>query len=329
MKVALFFFRPWLGAGSTTFTAHLFNALRVARATPEIYRVSDSPLVGAQPFGGYEDITYSNISMAAARAIAKSQPSVMTAVVHAPHAGHAVIPQLQKLGMRTVIHDDGEAAAYDPAGKPGAICVRQHVSSRIPGSVFIGHPYGRRPAKPAASRSGAVSTARIAASKRTSMLLDANRILPAGDRVQLLGMEDRLYSKSLQAQYADVYVRGRAGPKFPLTFDAPLSACASAALNVDLSYFANDGGGTQYAQLEAMDAGCVNVMHADWFRFPGEMQAGVHALAVADAASLAALVQSPPADKMASVIAASQQLLNAHSYKVIGRAYVKELRRHA
>lgn len=322
--VAIFFFAPWLGGGATTFTAHLFRGLALAGAKPMIYRVADRPAPGALPFGGYEGVTYANVSMAQARAVVKTQPSVMSAPAGHPHVRHGVIEALLALGMRAVVHDDGEAVSRDWRALKPPICVRQALTVLVPGSMYLPHPYVRAAhvVKRRRPLGGAVSLARVAAAKRTNVLLDANRALPAAARVRLAGMEDVGYAKTLAATYADVYAPRAAGRRFPPTFDAAVGIAAGARFHADMSYAAADGGGTQYAQLEAMDAGCVNVMHADWFRFEGDMKAGVHAVAAADAAGLAAALMAAPDLGM---VQAGYELLKAHDARAVGSLYVNEL----
>lgn len=345
--VGIFFFRPWLGAGSTTFTAHLFKAFALAGAEPMIYRVADRPMPGTLPFGGYEGVCYRNISMQAARAIVKSQPTVMGAPGAHPHVRHDVIGALLSLGMRAIVHDDGEAVQRDWKGLKPVICVRKAVTALIPGSVWLPHPYLRqtvatavgasrgaltRPVRPrhrlSASRPGhrvAVSIARVAASKRPQLILDANRLLAPANRVELLGMEDTAFTRQLAAAYKDVFTRRvRSGPAFPLTFADPVKQCRGAVFHVDMSWFARDGGGTQYAQLEAADAGCVNVMHQDWFRFDGDMLAGKNAIAVADAAGLASALMAAPDH---AIVQSGYDLLKAHDAATVAGAYMNELTR--
>lgn len=336
--VGIFFFRPWLGAGSTTFTAHLSKAFALAGFKPMVYRVADRPMPGTLPFGGYEGVVYQNISMAEARSLVKSQPTLLAATGAHPHVRHDVVGTLLGLGMRAVVHDDRESSMRDWKGLKPVICVRKAVSALIPGSVWLPHPYARQ--TPAAVVAGkhhnrrraghlnhrvAVSIARIAASKRPQLILDANRLMPIDDRVELLGMEDSSFTRQLAVNYKDVFVRrARPGPAFPFTFADPVRQCRGASFHVDMSWFASDGGGTQYAQLEAADAGCVNVMHADWFRFDGDLKAGVNAVAAADAAALAAVLMAAPDPAM---VQGGYDLLKAHDAKTVGGLYINELTR--
>lgn len=59
------------------------------------------------------------------------------------------------------------------------------------------------------------------------------------------------------------------GKGFPREADAAVKACVGYEFMVDLTIFKNDGGGTQYSFLEAMDAGSVPVMTKDWCSYKG------------------------------------------------------------
>lgn len=322
-EVAIFFFRPWLGAGSTTYTAHLYKALTFAGHKPTIYRIMEFPQAWVKPFGKYDGVEYRITNFQEARKIVASQPSLMSASATVPHIRDGLIEKLMELGMRPVIHDDRDVSTFDWSKAKRPICVREAVTNLIPGSVYLPQPYMRARKTSVGAEADAVSLARVAASKRTTLILEANRILPIGQRIDILGMEDRMYSKQLHKDYADVYARAeKGGLQFPLSFDAPVTACRGAKFNVDMSYFERDGGGTQYAQLEAMDAGVVNIMHKDWFRFAGDMKEGVHALTADSVESLASVVQN---GEVGNIKANCDQLLLLHSASRIGMLYMQEL----
>jgi hypothetical protein len=322
--VALFFLRPWLGAGSTTFTAHLYKALQLRGHSPSIYRVVDADEHFGKPFGAFPGVTYQCVSAQTARGIVKATPSLITAVTKAPIVRDGVVDNLASLGARAVVHDSTEVKNYDWSKIARPICVRQAVTQLLPGSVYLPHPYVRQAARPdARQRLGAVSVARVAPSKRTDIVLQANRLLPKLRRVRLLGMESGGYAKTLAATYKDVFSRARPAHRFPLDFASAPRLCAWAAFNVDMSWFAQDGGGTQYAMLEAMDAGAVNVMHKDWFRFGGDVKEGVHALSVDGAAGLASLLKAS-SYAPGAVRKSAYALLDAHG-PAVADAWLTEL----
>jgi hypothetical protein len=165
--------------------------------------------------------------------------------------------------------------------------------------------------------------ARIASVKRPSIILEANRELDADKRVVLMGAEHRLYTWGLAKKFPEFKQCGKSF-QFPMTFGAPVELCAQACYNVDMTYFPDDGGGTQYAQMEAMDAGCVNVMHEDWFRYGGELAAGVHVLAVAGARELTdTLRRGLDLHSYSKVQENCWRLLTHHDPKFVGDQYAR------
>jgi len=336
MHVGIFFFRPWLGGGTTTFTAHLFKAIEAAGHTPMIYRVKERGEGRPRPFAKYEGVKYQNITFERARDIVNEMPTVMASPAHSKYLPRPdVIPQLMRRGMRIVAHDPNEFKVYDHI-KAGdvlpqpPICIRPTFRQFYKDAVFIPHPYMR-------SRSDdmnderlrkyhAISVARIASVKRPHIILEANRLVPKKLRVKLLGSEYRMYTRALAEKYPDVFQQSGKTFQFPMTFEAPTDLCANADFNVDMTWFPDDGGGTQYAQMEAMDAGCINVMHVDWFRFKGELKPTVHVKTVVGPAELAKLLRNGVRTEVRDEIrAAGYRLLKRHAPKVVGEMYMKEL----
>ncbi len=338
-EIGIFYFRQSLGGGSTSFTAHLFKALEAAGYSPTILKVKARedkvrPFGGVRQFGKYDGVHYRNVSVEQARGWVKDHPTVMAAAEHSKHLEFApnIISELTHKGMRVVVHDPNEFKVYDFLGtmslKQRPICIRPTMRKFFPKALFIPHPFIRCwPAVPAhARRQHAISVARIASVKRPAMVLEANRLLPVKKRVQLRGAEFRLYTRGLEQRYGDVFKQSGKSWAFPLTFEAPVGQCLDAHYNVDLTYFPDDGGGTQYAQMEAMDAGCINIMHEDWFRYGGELKPGKHVLTINGPAQLAALLRQPiDALQHAAIRANCYDLLKDHSPGVVGAQYVKEL----
>jgi hypothetical protein len=338
-KVGLFFLRPSLGGGSTTFTAHLVEALRAAGADPVILRVGQRSGNGKRkPFGEYPGIEYERVDPVEARRYVKTMPTLMTAPIGAKDLPEPdLIEQLVALGMRTVIHDPNEFEIFDYLQKGQfkfkrpPFCIRPTMHRFYPEAVFIPHPYS--PVPPGAFEDVkrgklACSTARIASVKRPRMLLDANMVLQTKQRVQLRGAEYRMFTYNLMKKYPpDIFKQSGGEFQFPKSFEAPVRVAAEYKLNFDMTWFPDDGGGTQYAQMEAMNAGTVNVMHEDWWRFgKGEMVPGKHVLTISDVSGIVQLLKHPPSPAFLDEVNANcATLLKRHAPKVIGQAYMKEL----
>lgn len=324
--VGIFFFRTRLGAGSTSFTAHLYKAFELAGLKPTIYRVTESDQCGVSEFGTYDGMRYKGVSFHTARRICKSMPTIMSAITRSPHVKEGTIQELRKFGMRSVVHDSDEVVNYswDRVFRP--ICIRKAIVPMLEGAVWLPQPYLRQnAANRAYDKKDIVSIARIAPQKRVPMLLEANRQLPLAKRIKFIGMENKLYVKEHLKEYADVYYPHNGELRFPMTLRGPVDALDSAFLNVDMSWFGRDGGGTQYGMLEAMDAGCVNVMHKDWFRFNGDVVPSKHVIAVDDLQDLVDKLGVAKVGDCASINANCQSLLQAHDARDLGRVYYEEI----
>jgi hypothetical protein len=348
MKVGLFFFRPSLGGGTTTFAAHMFKAIEAAGHTPMILKVRDKPTeYKPRPFGKYAGVVYRNISIERAESWVRNFPTIMVAPAAEKYlARPTLINDLMKLGMRIVMHDPNEFSIYNHLNvgdnrkelkivklPTRPICIRPTMQKFYPKAVWIPHPYMRQCTDSVSRMVGlrhnhAISIARIASVKRPKIILEANRLLPMRKRVQLLGAEYRMYTYNLQKKYADVFKQSGKTFQFPMTFIASPDLCGNAIYNVDMTWFPDDGGGTQYAQMEAMDAGCVNIMHIDWLRFKGELKNGKHLLTVESPEDLAWLLKHGSGlNDEAQIRENGFKLLKKHAPKVVGELYMEELLR--
>lgn len=342
--VAVFFFWPTLGGGTTTFTAHLMAALTMADSSPRLYRVAEEGKRGKlRPFGEY-GYDIETVDVATARIIVRNTPSVLAAPASAKFLPRPdLLMHLLKNGMRCVVHDPKEFSAY--SGRPWTppkfpqppICIRPTLREYVKDAVYIRYPYRRsgvRRTKVQEIRDRtkvAISTARIHSSKRPTMLIEANSLLPKRLRIQMLGTKYRMYSYGLTKKWPGVFEQKRGAFTHPLSFEAPVMVNSEAVYNFDMSWFETNGGGSQYCQLEAMDAGCVPVMHGDWFRYRGSMREGVNAMSVSSPQEIASLVKNHahPQDTniRACIRAANLAFLKQHDPARIGRQYMKELMR--
>lgn len=342
--VGIFFFRPWLGGGTTTFTAHLFKALEAAGYWPRIYRVKERGEEKTRPFAKYDGVEYQNITYEQSKKIVKEMPTVMGSPAGTKYLiREDLIMQLAKRGMRLVIHDPNEFSIYDHlSSRKGLraaklptrpICIRPTMKKFYKNALWIPHPYMRsldsKVAMELTRKKHAVSVARIASVKRPKIILEANRLLPKKLRVQLKGAEYRMYTRGLEEKYGDVFQQSGKTFQYPMTFVAPVEICAQYQYNVDMTWFPDDGGGTQYAQMEAMDAGCVNIMHDDWFRYKGgELKRGKHVLSVADHKELAKILKNGASGYAEiDIVQNAFKLLRNHEPKHVGQLYMDELLR--
>jgi len=332
-EVAILFLRPGLGGGTTTYTAHLHAALQAAGHQPMIYRARIRTEDKLRPFGRFAHTWYRNFSARDLLQLVKHTPAIITAAAAAKdQPQYTLVPQLLAAGARLVVHDAMEFKVHDHI-KPDTklptrpILIRQSMRRYFPEALWLPHPYMRSAPSGVLRDKVAVSVTHVKSVKRTHLLLEANRLLPPERRVEILGAEHRIYSYQLAQRYPDVFKQGQ-HKAFPMTFEAAPAICARAAYCVDMTRFPDDGGGTQYPLLEAMDARAVNIMHEDWFTVPGELVRGKHVVTVSGAEQLAGVLRhgSYYGEHEQRVVEAGDELLKQHDHQLVGNLYAEEMK---
>jgi hypothetical protein len=251
--------------------------------------------------------------------IAKSTgvPLLASAPIDKEPAEKALAHVLKHHG-RFVFHDPNEFKMYPHWASTQAlqrtICIREtglrHV---LHGGVFIPHPYVRV-CKDAPGRMRvrhAVSISRISAVKHSDWIIAANDGLPERTRVEMMGEVNRFWWKfNVQKKYPGLEAPANAG--FARRHGEAARICMPFQYMVDLTIFKADGGGSQYALLEAMDAGAVPVMTEDWCSYPGP--AKKFGFQVRDAAHLKKfLVKSVNSNELS---------LRTHAYRLANYNYI-------
>jgi Fe-S-cluster formation regulator IscX/YfhJ len=129
------------------------------------------------------------------------------------------------------------------------------------------------------------------------------------------------YAHTVRKKYPHVQLT----KSYPRMDGHAVELCRTARYMVDLTKFDNDGGGTQYSFLEAMDGGAVPVMSAAWVSYPGAaMRFGP---AVRTARDLAALLAKPvDEEKLAKQRERNEHYLRTvHDPKTICEQYLHTL----
>lgn len=329
MHFPLFYMTPMYGSGTTVFTAHLFKALRLAGHDPMIYRIGRKTKPDPEYFGEYARVLSRVVTPEFALELAGDFPSLICAPGR--NMPQDFIKKLLKCGARPVMHDPRQFGNYGKGYPPKIpvepICVRESMLKFFPKGKFIPHPYERQVTKPPSLASRpwrAVSTTRIATMKRPRLILQANRLLTKKLRIKLMGSETGMCNFGLSRQYPDVYQLSGKKLQFPLSFTGATDILQKYVFNVDMSIIQDDGGGSQYAQLEALDAGTLNIMHEDWLNGAGR-KAHDTTLYVHDVEQLATFVREIPIKHLLDKQKHGYHLLKKHDAATIGRAYAKEL----
>jgi len=322
-EVALFSCNWPAQSGPATYTAELYRGLKLAGYTPVIYRVRDHDEQKFRAYGHYRDVTYKIVSPASAFGIIKRMPSLLVSSCNPKDFNKEVLREMLKRGMRVVIHDprEEENFAYGVPERP--IIIRPAVKKHFKDAVFIPHPYTPRNVQNEGKHI-ATSTARTTFIKRTTMILEANRVLKRArlGTVQIMGAENRMYVHHVLRVKFPEYK----SPPFQW-FDKGAEVAALGRFNVDFTGVKADGGGTQYTTLEAWDAGSIPIIHEDWMRFKGEMEPGKNCYAVDGAKGLAELLQHGEKKYNAAMVKRGREGLTIHDSRTIARRTMKEVTR--
>lgn len=260
---------PWPLGGAVSYLAHLCTVLGNNDVSYRVVRLANRTEAQKRELGSY-GVHYRNMTYADA---AKMEGPWLLATAPTDGVRATECVRLVEASRGAyVFHDPNEFGMYPhwlhaTFEHSKVICIRTTGLQHVPAGVHIPHPYARQHPD-WQRRKLACSVARTSAVKHTDWILIANARLPASKRVDLHGAVNRLWWKySVEPKFPGVVVPPMAG--FDRTLQASPNICAQYALMVDLTIFKQDGGGTQYSLLEAMDAGTVPVMTNVWCSYDG------------------------------------------------------------
>lgn len=289
----LYLAKPTYG-GWVSFTAHL--ALKYGLP---LYKVGKTTEKRERPFG--YGVNYRNISKEILeKMIEEGNRPLITAIDKNYYNILTNIPY----GSSIVIHDPTEfnksakKTVLDLLPHLNVITIRNTVHELLEkhfgiGNVFLPHPYVSmfsNKIKPN-NRDGAVSISRIDYDKNIELIVKANGLLSPEKRVEIYGEPNELYIyrklkdwDSFKKDDKQSMYRGH----FPKDFDFLRNLLASKKYVIDMSTIHQDGGGTQYTFLEAIDAGCILILNSKWVNSPHSiLKDGINCIAVSDENELA------------------------------------------
>lgn len=178
---------------------------------------------------------------------------------------------LSKSNVWTVLHDETEFKSMPHTRyiRPSRVIVmREHNLTHYPTAELLPQPYSPRYKDAGLGRRHihAICTARLDGLKGTDKIIEANRLIPKKQRVQLWGAPNRLWVFGKRIKYPEL--KGLTG--FPSTPGAGADLHRQANFGVDMTVIGNDGG-VQYTLLESIDAGSIPITTPQ-FRVPGLCQ---------------------------------------------------------
>jgi len=254
--------------GWVSFTTHLMHGLRAAGYTPRLFKLTKRTEPFMRSFGmGFE---YQNVSITTAEYLAEqSVPMIVTCCWHT--LADKLAPLVER-GAHLVVHDPAEIkrapvlAQVADTVRPGRLVViRPVMLTHLPNALLVPHPYVRAPQLLRTAEMHAVSYARLDYDKHTEIVTGANELLPDDRKIDIYGSDfNRLYMYRVLDDRTPGWRSLYHGPMPRNDLWAGARLAARARRVVDMSVIANDGGGTQYTFLEAIDAGTPLIVHGKW-----------------------------------------------------------------
>jgi hypothetical protein len=262
---------PWNLGGSTSYVVHLAKVLRMHYVDPSnvnVVRIGKRTEHFRREMGSY-GVHYQILSF-------DDLMSLPGALLYAAADPDMKEEHSKALAKRrktwATFHDPNEFGLYphwEYWNPRRVICVRETGLAHYRRGVFIPHPYLRKFSNAPESKPYlGLSIARTSSIKNSHWIIEANRELrDEVGTIALRGALNRVWWRGAQQKYGkDVDIKQLG---YPRTFGAEADLCRGHKFMVDLTVFKQDGGGTQYTLLAAMDAGAVPVMSRDWCSYTG------------------------------------------------------------
>lgn len=327
--IALFYMIPGNKRhGGGAYAVHLIRSLILQGYRPVVYQITKRTDTTPRQF--HEDIPYQRVTVKDACMIARTWRQSLILYAHYKHF-KAETDALIAVGAGIVFHAVAELKHEDLLEqcrtryrRPAVIAIREKLAEGLQAAgvaaEFVPHPYipnGHRPQGVQRSRH-AVNLARVDYAKHTEVIANANTLLEAGKKIEIHGELNRMFAHHTL------------DPKFPgwrdnwkggFDLGKGLELAQDSKHVVDLTYWKNDGGGTQYTFLEAWDAGAQLVVHNRWLKTEGTVNRDT-AVGVTTAVELVDVLSEPVDARLLDNGAAQ---LETHAPEKVIPVYAKAL----
>lgn len=301
--------------GCISYTVHLYRGLEQLGYEPRIIRTSARTQDKLTPFAG--GLLQQRMSVEDAVKATRSAPTIICYAFWKDSADD--ICRLVGAGATYTVHalvelTQGAIDLHKRLGRP-LVAIREELCAPLR-KEGVDARYGRHPFIPAGveHQKGirAIAATRVDFCKHTEIVAEANLNYLLDEPIVIYGEENRMFTHHTldkkhpgwRQNYRGKYINGTA---------PQLIGAAEKAIDLTAwSVAKGDGGGSQYAFLEAWDAGCILVINSQWVeRHPkADLQPGSNCLAIADARELADAVRAPVDQGM---IRAGRDMLASHA----------------
>ena len=299
MLFLLYLAKPTYG-GWVSFTAHLSLKNHIP-----LYKISKRTEKNSRNYG--YNTQYNNINISTLQEMIKNEN---TPIISAIDKNFYDILEYLPDNTYIVIHDPTEfnkaskQIVLDHLKRLRVITIRKSVHDLLLNmgisSTFIIHPYMPMISQQMMDgvRSGAISISRIDYDKNIDIIVKANSLISdKQQKIEIFGEpnERYIYQKLLtwdnfKKDDPNSQYRGH----FPKTFEKLTEILTNKRFVVDMSSISQDGGGTQYTFLEAIDAGCVLILNSKWTSNPHSIwHHNINCIVVSNADELAQVLETP------------------------------------
>lgn len=199
-------------------------------------------------------------------------------------------------------------------------------------SIFIYHPYKivNDKFKIADKNRTAVSISRVDFDKHIEILCKANELLQANRKIDIYGFINRIYDyHKLSKKFPEWKNNYKGICNFQKIENLQVYLISKYKFCVDMSSIKNDGGGTQYTFLEAIDANCVLILNEAWVRNIKHnlFKSGENCFVVKNAEELRTIINKYRHKDLSGMIANSKKILSKCSSVKVGNIYKEMIKK--
>lgn len=316
MLFILYLAKPTYG-GWVSFTAHLSLKNQIP-----LYKISKRTEKKSRNYG--YNTQYTNIDLETLQEIVKNGN---TPIISAIDKNFYHILDYLPDNSYIVIHDPTEfnkgskKIVLEQLQRFRVITIRKTVHNLLFNlgimSKFIIHPYMPmiKHQYMEGLRYGAISISRIDYDKNIDIIVKANVLIEnQQNKIEIYGEpnERYIYQKLLtwdnfKKEDPNSQYRGH----FPKTFEKLTELLIHKRFVVDMSSISQDGGGTQYTFLEAIDAGCILILNSKWTDNTNSIwHNNVNCIVVSNAEELANVINNPNSYDLVNIYKNSVMILH-------------------
>jgi hypothetical protein len=295
--ILLYLAKPIYG-GWVSFTSHLSLT-----TSYNIYKIGNKTERTQRSYG--YNTTYRNISLNTLKEFVDSGIKIVVTAIDKNY--YHVLDSLPSSSY-IVIHDPTEfnkkskKIVLDHIRRLNVITIRKSVHDLLLNeyninSIYRIHPYySANTVHKLSNGSGGVSISRVDYDKNTHIIVMANMVLENSNKIEIYGDINERYIYHKLMEYDDFRRENPASNyrgKFPKKFVDLEKILRNHKFVVDLSTISQDGGGTQYTFLEAIDFGCVLILNKQWCDNPNSIwHDGVNCVVVQNSEELVYQINS-------------------------------------